>query len=65
MNVLTSTKKGVESGESYSHAAVRELEEELGIQEDLEFVCKVPACDETDKEHSALYKTVLEEAPGS
>ncbi len=49
----------VASGESYPDAAFRELEEELNLKMDLEFVCKVPACDETDREHAMLFRALL------
>lgn len=49
----------VDSGESYSVAAVRELEEELGMRVPLEKVLKVSACERTDGEHSMLFVAEL------
>jgi isopentenyl-diphosphate Delta-isomerase len=53
----------VDSGESYSQAARRELQEELGIDLSLEPVCRLPASEETGFEHSVLYRARLS-APG-
>ncbi|MEW6439712.1 MAG: NUDIX domain-containing protein [bacterium] len=45
----------VGTGESYGHAAARELGEELGIEAAPEPLLKVPASSETGWEHSMLY----------
>jgi len=46
----------VDSGEPYDRAAVRELEEELGVRVPLEPLFKESACPETSGEHSMLYR---------
>lgn len=53
----------VDSGESYPDAAVRELQEELGVRIPLIPMKKVVACEQTDGEHSMLYMGILD--PGS
>lgn len=53
----------VDSMESYEEAAKRELHEELGIIEELSFVLKVSACDETDSEHVLLYSAQSDTMP--
>ena len=45
----------VDSGESYPQAAVRELQEELGLDLALEPLLQLPASDETGREHSLLF----------
>ncbi len=45
----------VDSGESYVDAARRELEEELGFEAPLEPILTIPACPETNGEHSMLF----------
>jgi len=51
------------SGEDYTEAAVRELEEELGLRSPIEFLKKFPGGPETAMEHSGLYRTVTDETP--
>ena len=46
----------VGTGESYTEAAVRELEEEIGLQASPEPLLKVPASEETGMEHSVLFQ---------
>jgi isopentenyl-diphosphate delta-isomerase type 1 len=60
---FTSSASGhLGSGESYDQAAVRELEEELGLASiPLEFLGKLPASPETAHEHSALYRARTDE----
>ena len=54
----TSSASGhLDAGESYQSAAVRELEEELGISADLRFIEKLPAGPETAQEFTALFIT--------
>ena len=48
------------TGEDYAPAAVRELEEELGLTSPLEYVAKFPGGPETAMEHSVLYRTVTD-----
>ena len=52
----------VDSGETYLQSALREVEEELGVQlaeEDLEFVAKLPPIAETGFEFVSLYRTEI------
>jgi isopentenyl-diphosphate delta-isomerase type 1 len=66
--VLDSSAAGhVDPGESYEWAAVRELQEELGLTGQVEEVLRVNACPVTDNEHVVLYavKTDGEPAPNS
>lgn len=51
------------SGEDYATAAVRELEEELGLTGALEYVGKLPAGPQTAHEHTVLYRTVTDAPP--
>jgi isopentenyl-diphosphate delta-isomerase len=54
----------VDSGEPYDSAAVRELEEELGVCLPLEPLFKEAACPETSGEHSMLYRgRIVNERP--
>lgn len=46
----------VARGESYQEAAVRELEEEIGLRASPEPVLKIHACEETGMEHSMLFR---------
>jgi isopentenyldiphosphate isomerase len=60
----TSSASGhVDSGEGYESAAVRELEEELGLSSPIEFLTKLPAGPLTANEHSALFRTVTDIEP--
>lgn len=60
----TSSASGhLDAGESYAAAAPRELMEELGLSEDLEFVLKLPASAETANEHTALFRCETDEPP--
>jgi 16S rRNA (adenine1518-N6/adenine1519-N6)-dimethyltransferase len=53
----------VDPGETYEQTAVRELQEELGIRADIQEILRVPASEETDQEHVALFKTVTRQDP--
>jgi isopentenyl-diphosphate delta-isomerase type 1 len=46
----------VDSGESYEAAAVRELEEEIGLKAAPEPLVKIRACEDTGMEHSMLFR---------
>ena len=61
----TSSASGhLSAGEDYATAAVRELEEELGLRADVEFLGIFPANGiETAFEHSGLYRAVTDETP--
>lgn len=51
----TSAAGHVGAGESYLTTAHRELEEELGIKADLEFLFRFSACSETANEHLQVF----------
>jgi isopentenyldiphosphate isomerase len=60
----TSSASGhLSAGENYEVAAPRELEEELGLSGNLEWLAKFPAGPETSQEHTVLYRTVTDAAP--
>ena len=53
---ITSSASGhLEVGEDYATAAVRELNEELGLTAALEFAATFKACADTANEHTQLY----------
>jgi isopentenyl-diphosphate Delta-isomerase len=53
---ITSSASGhLAVGEDYATAAVRELEEELGLRAPLDFAAKFPASRDTANEHTHLY----------
>lgn len=53
----------VDPGETYEQAAIRELQEELGIRAEVKEVLRVPASEQTDNEHVVLFKAVTELEP--
>jgi 16S rRNA (adenine1518-N6/adenine1519-N6)-dimethyltransferase len=56
-NVWDSSAAGhVDAGEEYDEAAVRELEEELGVAAELERIVKLPASENTGHEFIWLYR---------
>lgn len=61
----TSSASGhLSAGEDYAVAAVRELQEELGLQATVEFLGVFPANGaETSFEHSGLYRAVSDQTP--
>ena len=60
----TSSASGhVDSGEDYETAAVRELGEELSLNQPIEYLAKFPAGPETAFEFSALYLLVTDVEP--
>jgi len=60
----TSSASGhLDAGEDYASAAVRELNEELGLTGELKFVSKLPASTETANEHTALFRCVSDAPP--
>lgn len=60
----TSSASGhLAAGEDYGVAAVRELQEELGLQGALEYVTKLPAGPETAYEHTVLYRLTSDDRP--
>ena len=60
----TSSASGhLSAGESYETAAPRELEEELGLAGELEWLAKFPAGPQTSQEHTVLYRTTSDQAP--
>lgn len=63
-NTWTSSASGhLSAGEDYTETAHRELEEEVGLTGELEFLHKFEACPETSFEFTALYKLVSDEEP--
>lgn len=50
----------VDSGESYESCAIRELNEELGIDQapPLEYLFKLPPSEKTGNEHSVIYRCI-------
>lgn len=61
---ITSSASGhLAVSEDYATAAVRELEEELGLVAPLEFAAKFAACTETANEHTQLFVTRTDAAP--
>lgn len=60
----TSSASGhLAAGEDYAPAAVRELQEELGLAAPLTFLAKFPASPEMCYEHTVLYETVTDDIP--
>ena len=63
-NCYTSSASGhVDSGETYSVAAQRELREELGLAGPLRELQKFPASAEMCYEHTMLYELTTDQAP--
>ena len=63
-NCFTSSASGhVDSGETYEHAANRELLEELGLSGELEWLHKLPASRDTANEHTVLYRLISDSPP--
>lgn len=63
--MYTSSASGhLSAGEGYEIAAVRELEEELGLTSPIEYLAVIPANGAaTSYEHSGLFKTVTDDMP--
>ncbi len=59
----TSAAGHVSPGEDYAAAAVRELEEELGLRADLLWWAAVPACPATGWEYTAMFICCTSAAP--
>jgi len=53
----------VEPGEGYEEAAIRELQEELGIHAQLDEALRVPASEITDYEHVVVYRADADQEP--
>ena len=63
-NTWTSSASGhLSAGEDYAETAHRELEEEIGLSGELEFLHKFDACAETSWELTALYKMISDDQP--
>jgi isopentenyl-diphosphate Delta-isomerase len=64
-NICTSSASGhLAAGEDYATAAVRELEEELGLTSAIEFLGIIPANGpHTSYEHSGLFRTMTDQTP--
>lgn len=63
--MYTSSASGhLAAGEDYETAAVRELEEELGLKSPIQFLVIIPANGaDTSFEHSGLFQTVTDDEP--
>ena len=63
--MYTSSASGhLAAGEDYEVAAVRELEEELGLTSPIEFLTVIPSNGaQTSYEHSGLFRTVTDQTP--
>ena len=63
--MFTSSASGhLAAGEDYATAAVRELQEELGLESSIEFLTVIAARGaETSFEHSGLFRTVTDDTP--
>ena len=61
----TSAAGHVDAGETYTRAACRELEEELGIRagDDLRLLCQLAAGPQTGNEFVAVYEVVTDQTP--
>ena len=53
----------LDASESYEVAARRELQEEIGLETDLEFLVKLPAGPKTSNEHTALFRANCDDPP--
>jgi isopentenyl-diphosphate delta-isomerase type 1 len=53
----------VDPGETYEETAIRELQEELGIQAEVKEILRVSASEQTDNEHVVLFEVVTESKP--
>src|SRR5690242_13499743 len=61
---LTSSASGhLGAGESYEDAAIREMQEEIGLTGELEFLQRFPANFEMAFEHTVLYRLVTDAPP--
>jgi len=61
---LTSSCSGhLGAGEDYEEAAHREMQEEIGLSGELEFLHKFPASAETAYEHTVLYRMISDLEP--
>lgn len=61
---ITSSASGhVAAGEGYDETAVRELEEELGLRGEPEYLAAFPASPDTANEHTRLYRVVTDQPP--
>jgi isopentenyldiphosphate isomerase len=63
-NTWTSSASGhLSAGEDYTETAHRELQEEVGLAGDLEFLHKFAACAETSFEFTGLYRLITDDEP--
>jgi len=63
-NTWTSSASGhLSAGEDYAETAPRELQEEIGLAGELEFLYKFDACSETSFEFTKLYRLISDDEP--
>lgn len=63
-NTWTSSASGhLSAGEDYTETAHRELQEEIGLVGELEFLHKFDACPETSYEFTGLYRLISDDEP--
>jgi 16S rRNA (adenine1518-N6/adenine1519-N6)-dimethyltransferase len=63
LKYTTSASGHLHAGEDYDAAAVRELDEELGIQAEVHRLKKFGATPETSYEHTVIYRADTDQAP--
>ena len=63
LKLTSSTSGHLGAGESYETAAIREMQEEIGLTGPLEFLVKLPASQETANEHTVLYRMFSDAEP--
>jgi 16S rRNA (adenine1518-N6/adenine1519-N6)-dimethyltransferase len=63
LRITSSCSGHLNAGEDYGTAAVRELQEELGLTAPLEYLGSFPAGPETSNEHTRLYRATTDDTP--
>jgi isopentenyl-diphosphate delta-isomerase len=60
----TSSASGhVAAGETYEDCAPREMQEEIGLAAQIDFLVKLPASPETSNEHTVLFRARTDDVP--